>query len=171
MKVFKLQFLIIIGLAIKLALSGFNIHAEEKRLPPTPLLSPDTQSDRGLLTILKKRQVELDKREKELREKESELNALKKEIGEKIVQLTATQENIKKMLAQKEKVRNKQIEHLVEVYSSMNKEKAARLIEKLDDRLAVGIMSAMDGKTAGKILSQVDSDKAARISQALTYSP
>jgi flagellar motility protein MotE (MotC chaperone) len=49
----------------------------------------------------------------------------------------------------------------------MKAEKAAGLISKLDDGVAVDIFSQMPSASAGKILSFVEPEKAARISQGL----
>jgi len=49
----------------------------------------------------------------------------------------------------------------------MKPQSAAGLIEKLDKKLAVALLSKMKGEDVGKILSYVDIEKAAAISEGL----
>ena len=53
------------------------------------------------------------------------------------------------------------------IYSAMKPVKAASLIEKLDIRLAIKLLSRMKGDTVGGILSFVDVERAAKISEGL----
>jgi flagellar motility protein MotE (MotC chaperone) len=56
----------------------------------------------------------------------------------------------------------------VQFYANMKAEKAAALIDKLDEGVVVDVFAQMPSENAGKILSFVHPEKAARISQRLT---
>jgi flagellar motility protein MotE (MotC chaperone) len=182
-RLLRLEVIIITCLTIKLILSAWSIYADvDEEQPKSPQAQKNTiaatktdtpsptHSDMGLglLDVIKERQAELDEREERLKRKEAELNELEREIEEKITQLNTAQKKIEQLLAQGQKVKDKNIKHLAEVYSSMKAEKAAKLIEELDESIAVDVLRMMDGNIAGTLLSFVDPNRAARLSTALT---
>lgn len=182
-RLFRLEVIIITCLTIKLILSGLGIYADAgeeqlERVPAQKNTIAETKTDPpspkpsdtglGLLDVIKERQAELDEREEKLKRREAELNELKREIEEKITQLNTAQKKIEKLLAQGQKVKDKNVKHLAVVYSSMKAEKAAKLIERLDEDLTLDVLRQMEEKFVAKILSLLDPDKAVRLSTALT---
>jgi flagellar motility protein MotE (MotC chaperone) len=113
------------------------------------------------------KQAELREQEQELAKKREELLAIQEEIDNKIVELTRLRNEIKAMMARKETVEQDKIRHLIKVYSAMKPQKAASLVEKLDMKFAIELLSRMKGDVVGNILSFVNVEKAARISEAL----
>ncbi len=113
------------------------------------------------LRRLHKRELELDQRERDLR-------LLKKEIEERISQLKALEERLRGPLAKAKKESEERFMHLVGVYSSMEPQRAALLLEKMDEDTVVRLFSAMKSKKVAKILSFMEEDKAARISARLS---
>jgi len=122
-------------------------------------------------TLLARQREELNRREERLQRREAEVAALASEVEAKLDQLNAVQARIKEdmrvLTENKGKARAKQIKQLVQVYTSMKAEKAASLIDKLDEQVVVEVFAQMPSDAAGKILSFVAPEKAARISQRL----
>ena len=73
----------------------------------------------------------------------------------------------KQQLGIQEEKTKENVQALVKVYSSMKPGEAARLIEAIDEDLALKIVSGMKSKIAGQVLSQLDVKVAKRISETL----
>jgi flagellar motility protein MotE (MotC chaperone) len=150
-------------LAAKLALSGLWLLAgvEVPGGETFPAFAADQRkSQAASAQALERSWAELKTREEQVKSRESELEALRMDIEARLARLSAIQQEMKGL-------RDKQVKQLVEVYSNMKAEKAARLIDQLDDQVAVSIISQMPSQTAGKVLGLVQPEKAARISQRL----
>jgi len=119
------------------------------------------------LSLLKKKEAELKEREKYLENRKMQLVALQDEINKKIASLTRLRNEIKAEMEQEKTNDEKKLKHLIKIYSAMKPVKAASLIEKLNIRLAIKLLSKMKGDTVGGILSFVDVAKAAKISEGL----
>ena len=119
------------------------------------------------LKYLIQRKARFEKEEKRIAEKKSELLAIQDDINKKIAELTKLRDEIKSEKAQKKAAEEQQFKHLIKIYSAMKPQNAADLIEKLDIKLAIELLSRMKGDAVGKILSFVKIDKAAKISEGL----
>ncbi|MFH1147175.1 MAG: hypothetical protein V1736_05645 [Pseudomonadota bacterium] len=117
--------------------------------------------------IIETKRRDLAAKEEELRDKEQELTVLKKDIEEKLDRLSQLQEQIQKNLETMKQKDDARLKHVVGAYSAMKPVKAAGLIEKLDDEVALRILSSMKSKDVGSILSFVNTEKAAKLSQRL----
>ena len=169
-------------LLLKLTLSGLWLAAGPTNAGPDQAVAAEakpaatTKQNYGSdAKLLDRQREELRRREERLRRREAEVEALATEVEARLDELAALQAKLKEQVAglsgEKNKVRAKQIKHLVEVYSSMKAEKAAALIDKLDEGVVVEIFALMPSENAGKVLSFVDPEKAARISQRLAERP
>jgi len=168
-------------LLLKLTLSGLWLAAGPTNAGPDQAVAAEakpaaTKQNYGSdAKLLDRQREELRRREERLRRREAEVEALAAEVEARLDELAALQARLKEQMAglsgEKSKVRTKQIKHLVEVYSSMKAEKAAALIDKLDEGVVVEIFALMPSENAGKVLSFVDPEKAARISQRLAERP
>ncbi len=110
---------------------------------------------------LKIKELELSKKEKALKE-------LEKKINEKILYEKNLKKKLEDLIKKVELIKSKKIKHLVSVYSNMEPQQAAKVLEKLDVNLAVKILAGMRGRKAGEILSYMEANKAAQLSKALT---
>jgi len=119
------------------------------------------------VSLLKKKEAELKEREQYLENRKMQLVALQDEINKKIASLTRLRNEIKAEMEQEKTNDEKKLKHLIKIYSAMKPVKAASLIEKLDIRLAIKLLSRMKGDTVGGILSFVDVERAAKISEGL----
>lgn len=110
----------------------------------------------------------LRRKEEELNRREQALNELEKGLDGRLKQLESMEKNVKKMLETADVKKNERLRHLVEVYANMKAKQAAAALERLDQEIAVHILSGMRGRQAGEIMSQMNSDKTAILSEALT---
>jgi len=149
--------------------------ASELKKDPEDTVSPDKKPGSGQageketidLSFIRKKNAELKEKEKHLEKRKIQLVALQEEISSKIETLTRLRNEIK---AERTKIKTdeeQKLRHLIKIYSAMKPPKAASLIEKLDIRLAIELLSKMKGDTVGSILSFVDVGKAAKISEGL----
>ncbi len=97
---------------------------------------------------LNERKKELDARESELNRIENELTAQKEELEKRMKELEKTRTNISSVLEEKVKADNEKIETLVQMYSTMKPQQAAKVFETLDEDLSVEIISRMKKKNA-----------------------
>ncbi len=118
--------------------------------------------------ILLARLRKIRKKENELDRRERDLKVLKNEIEKRIEELKALEERLKGPLSKAKKESEERFRHLVGVYSSMEPQRAALLLEKMDEDTVVRIFSAMKSKKVAKILSFMEEEKAARISGRLS---
>lgn len=119
------------------------------------------------LEFLIQKKAQIEKEEKRIKEKKAELIAIQDDINKKIAELTKLRDEIKSEKTRKKIAEEQQFKHLVKIYSAMKPQNAADLIEKLDIKLAIELLSKMKGEDVGKILSFVKIEKAAKISEGL----
>jgi flagellar motility protein MotE (MotC chaperone) len=116
--------------------------------------TPDAQA-------LLKRQDELDQREQALKALETDLNT-------RVAKLKEMETSIKQMLEEAKGVKDQKLKHLIDVYSNMNAKQAAKVLETLDNTIAVKILAGMRGRQAGDILNNMEAKKAAGLTEMLT---
>jgi len=110
----------------------------------------------------------LHQREQELKRREKSFQELKQELDKKLARQEELKTRLEEIIEEARVLKNEKIKHLVDVYSNMQPEQAARVLETLDQTIAVKILAGMRGRTAGEILSFVQAEKAARLSEDLT---
>jgi flagellar motility protein MotE (MotC chaperone) len=156
--------------------TGFPLFGESKALASEQKKeSQTTQIKNGTkeiketidLKFLIQKKAQFEKEEKRLAGKKSELLAIQDDINKKIAELTKIRDEIKSEKAIKKAAEEQQFKHLVKIYSAMKPQNAADLIDKLDIKLAIELLSKMKGDDVGKILSFVKIEKAAKISEGL----
>jgi len=121
-----------------------------------------------LLTSLDSRRSELQAREKRLDEKAGDLSKRETEFAAKLTQL---KDMTQRLQSEREKVDRKQdgqITQLANVYSSMNPEEAARLIEQLDITIAINLLSKMPEKRMGQVMALMSPERALTITKLLS---
>lgn len=152
----------------------------EHKLPATPDASstktadanPDlkqwTQEEMSFFKRLNDRKLELDRREAELAKLEEELQKQRVGIEEKIKQLEKTRSEISATLKDRVEQDQEKVAKLVDVYSSMKPQSASKVIESLNEDLAVTILDRMKKKNAAEILNTMAAAKAKKLSEMMT---
>ena len=176
---------LVLCLIVKTALVGFHISYRLEKLSWPSLAqaadddnivsettTPPATEAKVLTELLDKKEQQLRLKEEELKQKESELLLLKQEVTAKLSELAALQEkvadDIGEMQNREEVQQNNRIKKLGDMYKAMEPSRAAKLMERLDEHIAVQIIAKMRGRAAGEILSSMDLDKAAQISKRLS---
>ncbi len=132
---------------------------------------PDTRGwtpeEMSFFNKLGERKRELDLREAELGKLEEELQKQRVELDEKIKQLEATRDQIARVLKGRVENDQERVTKLVEVYSGMKPAQAAKVMETINEDLAVQVLDRMKKKSAAAILNVMNADKAQRLSETL----
>lgn len=133
------------------------------RIPPK--ISKWTDEELSFFSKLEARKKELDARTAEIARMEEELHKQKIELDDKIVKLEKMRKEIATTLEQRIDMDKKKIDTLVEFYSNMKPPNAAKLIEELNEDLAVEIIGRLKKKNAADILNLIKLEKAQRLSE------
>jgi flagellar motility protein MotE (MotC chaperone) len=135
---------------------------EDKNQQPVSESEPaDDRPASAMIQELRRREQLLDRREQDLK-------ALEQRVDRKLAELREMESSVQKMLEEAQSVKDARIKHLIGVYSNMKPKEAAKVLETLDQDIAVKILSGMQGRTAGEILSFVDTERAAVLTETLT---
>jgi flagellar motility protein MotE (MotC chaperone) len=143
--------------------------SEQKKENQTTQIKKETKENKETIDLkfLLQKKAQFENEEKRIAEKKSELLAIQDDINKKIAELTKLRDEIKSEKAKKNAAEEQQFKHLIKIYSAMKPQNAADLIDKLDIKLAIELLSKMKGDDVGKILSFVKIEKAAKISEGL----
>lgn len=114
---------------------------------------------------LNERKKELDAREEELNRMESEFATQKAELEKRLKELEGTRKQISSVLEEKVQGDDKKVETLVQVYTNMKPQQAAKVFETMDEDLAIEILGRMKRKPAAEILNLVKAEKAQVLSE------
>ncbi len=176
--IFSLKMVLFLGWLM--ATSGLfdysPVHAEEglaRSEPKVERRGPDshgivTKEEKGLLEAIRRREKELDRREEALANLEQRLTTIRKGIDERMLELKKLRAELDKALSRIDEANSRRTQRIVKIYESMPPEDAAARLEKLDEKMAVMILSTMKEKKAGKILSMVAVEKSVRFSQLMS---
>ena len=137
---------------------------EEKDAKKSEERHPES-TDPAYLKKMVERKKELDTREAELNKAEEELEQQKVALDERIKQLEKIREQIAETLKDKVVVDNERVDKLVEFYSNMKPQQAAKIIETLNEDLAVETLGRMKKKNAADIMNLLEAKKAQSISE------
>jgi len=109
---------------------------------------------------LNERKRELDAREEELARMEAELAAQKTDLEKRLQKLETTRREISSVLEEKVKADDQKVETLVQMYSNMKPQQAAKIFEEMDEDLAVEIIGRMKKKNAAEVMNIIKPEKA-----------
>ena len=121
---------------------------------------------------LRQRELSLNRREDELDEREAELTPLEKEVNSRLAQLEEIESRLtleaKKWADMADVQTNEKLAHLVALYTAMEPDQAAVIMNKLNVDTALFILQNMSGKSAGAVLALMQTEKSAIISEELS---
>lgn len=124
--------------------------------------------DLGHLRTLIQRDRELKLREQELLKLEKEIEQKNAEIDKRIQELEKIRTDIAEKLKSQVESDSKKIDQLVEVYSVMRPAQAAKVLEDLEEDLAVQVLGKMKKKNAADILNLMNVEKAKKFTEMYT---
>ena len=124
-----------------------------------------TDEEVALFTKLEERKTQLDAREASLNKLEEELQSQKTELEKRLAALEQVRGQIASKLENKVKSDGEKVTALVSVYSNMKPAQAAKIMEGLNEDLAIEVLNKMKNKSAAEILNMMDSEKAKHLSE------
>lgn len=127
-----------------------------------------TPEEMSFFKRLNDRKIELDRREAELAKLEEELQKQRSGIEDKIKQLETMRAEISTTLKGRVEQDQEKVAKLVDVYSNMKPASASKVIETLNEDLAMTILDKMKKKNAAEILNMMTAAKAKKLSEMLT---
>lgn len=142
-----------------------DVAAKEDNVPNVRNWSPEELS---FFKKLNERKKELDLREAELNKLEEELHNQKTALDEKIKQLEEMRAQISTTLKTRVASDQEKVDKLVQFYSNMKPQQAAKVIETINEDLAIEVLDKMKKKNAAEIMNMMDAKKARRLSELLT---
>ena len=120
-----------------------------------------------VLSLLEKERQAVQNREQAVATREEQLRVLKQEVEARLKELNAIQQRAMEFLEEEKRMQGEQNRHLVATLEAMPPDRAGKLLERMEDEVAVQLLRRIKGKEAGAILSLLTPDKAARLSQRL----
>ena len=135
---------------------------------PVKTARNSSASNAEVLSYLEQKEMELKRKERNLQEQEQHLLEMQKEVEQRLQELIAVQKEIQSFRNEKTENKNASVRSLAQIYGSMKPKEAAKLLENMDEKLVVSIVSTLKANEAGDIFAVMDSKKAAKISEALT---
>ena len=111
------------------------------------------------------RKKELDTREATLIELETELQEQKEEIEKKIRYLEGVRSKVASMLKERVAINEEKVKKLVDFYSNMKPQNAAKIISRIDEDLAVAVLGKMKKLNAAEIMNRLAPLKAQKLSE------
>ncbi len=127
--------------------------------------------ERKLAASLAEREKQLDGRESAIKEEEKRLQALKGEIIAKIDALKGLEDRLSGMLDTVKAAEDKKLKDLATVFEATPPAQAGPMLEKMDKKLAAGILMNMKSKKAGAIWGHISAQRAAEIAKEITSTP
>ena len=116
-----------------------------------------------VLTSLSKRRGELDARERQLAMQANIIAAAEQRVDAKIAQLKQLQDQMGKLLAQRDSAQDKQVASLVKTYSAMKPKDAARIFNSLSDEVLVPVAQQMKSDVLAPVLAGMSPDAAQKL--------
>lgn len=114
-----------------------------------------TRAEIELLANLAKRREQLEQRAREIDLRESLLRAAEQRIDERIAALKKLEASIKQIVQQYDQQEEKNLQGLVKVYENMKPKDAARIFEKLEPNVLLGVAERMKEAKLAAVLSDM----------------
>jgi flagellar motility protein MotE (MotC chaperone) len=140
---------------------------------PLPKDVADTDSEGAsaaevdVLTSLAKRRSALDARAADLKMRADVIAAAETRVDGKISTLKQLQDQINKLLAQRDSEQEKQVASLVKTYSAMRPKDAARIFDNLSDDVLIPVAQEMKSDALAPILAAMTPDNAQKLTVKL----
>ena len=124
-------------------------------------------AEREVLESLLARRKKLEERARALQLREKLLEAAEKRVEERIAELKAIEQRIDVSLGKQEEERKAQLKNLVSMYQNMKPKEAARIFDRLDMTVLIGVVEQMSARRMAPILARMDSAVAERLTVEL----
>lgn len=108
-----------------------------------------------LLANLAQRREQLEQRSREIDLRESLLAAAEKRIDDRLAELKKLEASIKQIVQQYDKQEEQNLQGLVKVYENMKPKDAARIFEKLEPNILLGVVERMKEAKLATVLAEM----------------
>ena len=123
--------------------------------------------ERAIIERLKQRSKELDQRSRNLDMRENLLKAAEKRVEVRVQELKDLEQKVKKQTGVRDKSEQEHFKGLVEMYSAMRPQDAARIFDKLDIDIQVEVAGAIQPRIMSAIMAKMTPDAAQRLTVEL----
>jgi len=117
------------------------------------------------LTLIERKQSQIENRIEILRTREEQLKALEGSVDQKIKKLEEEMIFFQGTIQKEKQVQGERLDKLVEFYQKMEPKKAAPVFEKLDRDLIVSLFNRFPQKQTTQILSLMNPDRSVELSE------
>ena len=127
---------------------------------PKPSYSP---GERAVLESLAQRRQELETRAREIEVRDSLLKAAEKRIEQRLQELKELEARVNGAMSKKDEEEAAKFKSLVGMYESMKAKDAAKVFDRLNMRVLIEVVNAMNPRRMADILAQMTPDVAERL--------
>ncbi|OGG97570.1 MAG: hypothetical protein A2508_09090 [Candidatus Lambdaproteobacteria bacterium RIFOXYD12_FULL_49_8] len=127
-----------------------------------------TESEVKVLTALKDREAELEKREEAFSKRTGELKLLSQQIEQKLEQMRSLAARIETMRKERKELDEKDISRMVKYYETMSSENTAPFFNQMDRVTAMHLIMRMNPRKASAVLQLLDPKVAVDITERVT---
>jgi flagellar motility protein MotE (MotC chaperone) len=120
-----------------------------------------------MIEMIEKKNRDLKKREAEITVKEQRLRTLEENILKDLKKIEDAIARSEQQIGIQKNLIKENVAGLVKAYSAMKPLEAAKLLEVINEDLAIQILSGMKSKVAGQVLSKLNVKVAKNISEKL----
>lgn len=121
----------------------------------------------SLAQSLKRRQRDLDARERQLADEAQRIETLRKEVEQNLTRSQQVLKQMQQLAGNAAAQRDKELARWIKIYEGMTPIQAGQVLAQLDLDFARELLTKMDPKKASKILSAFPPDKAVELSRRL----
>ncbi len=126
-----------------------------------------TAAEREVLESLLARRKQLEEREREVQLREKLLEAAEKRVEQRITELKDIEARIEQSFGKQEEERKAQLQNLVGMYENMKPKEAARIFDRLDMTVLLGVVQQMKTRKMAPILARMNASVAQRLTVEL----
>lgn len=154
----------VIGIISVLLLSQeVAISSSDKKIDQSRCIaSPEVISD------LKQQREELDKKEADLKKREEEFIKKEKSLQDELNKLEEVKKEFLGIKQQFDQKKEEQLAKFVETLERMSPKATAKVLGKVDERLAVQVMTRISTEKLAKVMNVMPTEKSSRLSELLT---
>lgn len=147
---------------------GTFVTEEELAAKAKPKERVFTPSELQILTNLKQREDELNRKEEEFKKRTQELKLLSQQIEQKLDQMRVLQSQIEKRRAERKEMDAKDISRMVKYYETMTSENTAAFFNQMDRVTATQILMRMNPRKASSVMQLLEPKVAVDITERVT---
>jgi len=123
--------------------------------------------ERAVLERLQDRRKELDTRSRELEMRESLLKVTEKRLEAKVAELKDVEARVNTAMGNRDQAEAQRFKSIVAMYENMKSKDAARILERLDMKILVEVVTKINPRKMSEILAQMAPEAAERLTVEL----